>query len=394
MPTQGDFPAEHKLEAFNIYYQQPSLDTFQALVPTPSVTNRSDAFFHCASDISQGGSTLASSITGNDTSNWNLHGLGCWEPAASADMEQELNEMAWECRDIPQHPASIDNFRDHENGALLECDGWEFQMDRFWCSNDLLGGMDSTSNNQTLENQHYTIPLQWQNISHITSYSTSESSIYETSSYELSPTSLNQGRQESIHFRQDSAEPLGTTVQPPDSSNISTLMPRVFRNSNGFDGVMHSPEACYSPGIMNSRYTRRLEPSTRSIENVVRRGHERSDHCEQKNKTLCSYPECTEKFSHKSDLTRHVKTKHSETGNGYRCAFKGCPKAYKVWLRLDSFKKHVKDQHKMEKPADVQGLVKKSCTEHHGLPFSVTTPRMMTRSGLLRPGARSSSSRV
>lgn len=379
MPLQGDLFAEDRLETCNIHHQRPSSRVFQASVPTPSIASRSDALFHCASDTSHSDSTCASSTTANEIFNWNSYDLGDWVHVASSDMGWDLSGTGWQYWDSSQPSAAMDNIFDPANEALPESDEWEAQADNFWCTTNLCQGTDSTANYQALEDLNHTIPMWWHTDPYATSYSASGSSIYDTSLCELSPTPLSQGEQGSIRFRHDSVELCGAIVQPPSSFNMSTSMPQIHMSFTDFESSIYNPEACNVLGAMNSQSTRRLGLSTCRTEDVVRQDHERPDRCEQKSKKLCPYPECTEKFSYRSDLNRHVKTKHSETGNGYRCAFQGCPKAYKVWSRLDSFKKHAKYQHKVKKPADVQGLVKKSCTEHHGLPFSVTTPKMMTR---------------
>jgi hypothetical protein len=97
---------------------------------------------------------------------------------------------------------------------------------------------------------------------------------------------------------------------------------------------------------------------------------------EDRPKVACSHPGCNVKFSHHADLTRHLKSIHNEAGKSYRCAFKGCSKYDKVWTRLDSFKKHVTNQHP---DTDVESLVQSSCRDHHDLPVSVTTPRLMSQ---------------
>ncbi|OSS43286.1 hypothetical protein B5807_12102 [Epicoccum nigrum] len=82
---------------------------------------------------------------------------------------------------------------------------------------------------------------------------------------------------------------------------------------------------------------------------------------------------CSKQFAHSADLTRHMKTQHGMAGTGYRCAHPGCPKIHKIWLRLDSFKKHVRKQHHVENNAEVKSLVERSVTGEHGLPIAMTS---------------------
>jgi hypothetical protein len=96
----------------------------------------------------------------------------------------------------------------------------------------------------------------------------------------------------------------------------------------------------------------------------------------------CPLVECSSQFLHYSDLSRHQKTVHmrQESGQGYRCAFEGCPKADKIWTRLDSFKQHVLKRHQN---ADAQEIIKLSTRSTSGadtyFPFDVTTPTSMIR---------------
>jgi hypothetical protein len=109
-------------------------------------------------------------------------------------------------------------------------------------------------------------------------------------------------------------------------------------------------------------------------------------------KSVCPEPGCGKDFSYSADLGRHVKTMHSDSGTGYRCTFEGCNKAYKIWHRLDSFKKHTRTQHPSDGAADVKGVVRKSRTNQHDLSVSVTTPEMIRKRGS-RPRARASNPR-
>jgi hypothetical protein len=98
---------------------------------------------------------------------------------------------------------------------------------------------------------------------------------------------------------------------------------------------------------------------------------------------VCPLVECSSQFLHYSDLCRHRRTVHMrrESGQGYRCAFEECPKADKIWTRLDSFKQHVLKRHQS---ADVNDIVKQSARSRSGadayFTFAVTTPITMSRS--------------
>ncbi len=109
----------------------------------------------------------------------------------------------------------------------------------------------------------------------------------------------------------------------------------------------------------------------------------------------CPIRSCTSRFIRQADLVRHLRIHTTqEQGQGYRCAFHECPKAGKIWTRLDTFKKHVQQRHK---GADVNELVQKSSRVRHGadtnFPFSVTTPASMSQKRLSKgqPRAREGS---
>jgi hypothetical protein len=97
---------------------------------------------------------------------------------------------------------------------------------------------------------------------------------------------------------------------------------------------------------------------------------------------VCSVAECSGQFLHYADLCRHRKTVHMrpEAGQGYRCAFEGCPKADKIWARLDSFKQHVLKRHQ---DVDVHELVGQSARSRNGanayFPFAITTPTTISQ---------------
>jgi hypothetical protein len=99
---------------------------------------------------------------------------------------------------------------------------------------------------------------------------------------------------------------------------------------------------------------------------------------EHKTRFACSHPGCSVSFKHSADLTRHSKTIHKKAESNYKCAFEGCPKAYKVWTRLDSFKKHAR-HHGIEK---LDGLVRNSRRDSRDLPVSLVTPSMMSQKGV------------
>lgn len=97
---------------------------------------------------------------------------------------------------------------------------------------------------------------------------------------------------------------------------------------------------------------------------------------------VCSASGCGRQFVNQHDLLRHARTIHTEhnSKSGYRCIFKDCSKRDKIWNRLDNFKKHLREQHKLDK---VQRFVERSSrmnVESHGnVPFDVTTPEAFSK---------------
>jgi hypothetical protein len=105
---------------------------------------------------------------------------------------------------------------------------------------------------------------------------------------------------------------------------------------------------------------------------------------EHNTRFVCSRPGCSVSFKHNADLTKHCKTIHRKTDHIYRCAFKGCPRAHKVWTRLDSFRKHAKSHN----PEQVDSLVQDSRRDSSGLFVSLITPSIMSRKEAARSRSR------
>ncbi|KAF2127783.1 hypothetical protein P153DRAFT_358622 [Dothidotthia symphoricarpi CBS 119687] len=115
-----------------------------------------------------------------------------------------------------------------------------------------------------------------------------------------------------------------------------------------------------------------------------------SSHLRKRKLHDCPVPTCTKQFTVNYDLCRHLKTIHMEPEEGgYMCAFEGCPKADKIWTRLDSFRKHVK----RHSGVHVNDLVLQSSRSRPStdakFPFSVTTPEIMVQRGLTKTNVRS-----
>jgi hypothetical protein len=146
-------------------------------------------------------------------------------------------------------------------------------------------------------------------------------------------------------------------------------------------------------GSLESESAQECELSAQSVQKFRQREPGLASSRAHIQKSVCSERNCGKEFSYSADLSRHIRTMHSEAGRGYRCTVEGCNKAYKVWHRLDSFKKHVRTQHQLGGAADVKGVVSKSRTEQHGLPVFVTTP-VMIRERVPKPRARPSNPRL
>lgn len=92
----------------------------------------------------------------------------------------------------------------------------------------------------------------------------------------------------------------------------------------------------------------------------------------------CTVRDCKVTLKNSTDLPRHLNSVHYRShrkGTSYRCAFEGCPKAYKVWTRLDSFKKHAR-QHGT---TNMDNLVRASCIDRQKLLVSVMTLDKMSQ---------------
>jgi len=93
----------------------------------------------------------------------------------------------------------------------------------------------------------------------------------------------------------------------------------------------------------------------------------------------CYHDGCRIQFKNVADRKRHLNTIHNEAGQSFMCAHLGCVRAYKVWNRLDSFRKHAK----LHNPKDMDALVEKSRKKGDGLRVAVTTQAKLRR---CRPG--------
>ena len=97
-------------------------------------------------------------------------------------------------------------------------------------------------------------------------------------------------------------------------------------------------------------------------------------------KWLCPYTDCGLKFTNAADCKRHFNTFHNLDRQSYRCAHDGCVKAYKVWNRLDSFRKHAK-LHDLTQ-SQMEALVQRSRNkEHNGLHVALTTQKALSKIG-------------
>jgi hypothetical protein len=138
-----------------------------------------------------------------------------------------------------------------------------------------------------------------------------------------------------------------------------------------------SSSAAESPAIAASDMTNR---TTSNVPEKVAsgdgaRGNREAD-IKELQPRVCPVAGCRQTFVNQHDLTRHERTIHVEpnSGSGYRCAFEACSKRDKIWNRVDNFKKHLREQHKLE---DVQPVVDRSSrtnTKYHAnAPFNITT---------------------
>lgn len=95
----------------------------------------------------------------------------------------------------------------------------------------------------------------------------------------------------------------------------------------------------------------------------------------------CPEPSCKSVgFAYQFDLQRHRRTVHKKESTGYRCALPGCPKADKLWIRHDNYKKHVKTHHEGVEYTGLKETIKSSRPNMDSrFPFSITTPQMIRR---------------
>ncbi|KAK7177784.1 zinc finger protein 32 [Paraphaeosphaeria sporulosa] len=97
-------------------------------------------------------------------------------------------------------------------------------------------------------------------------------------------------------------------------------------------------------------------------------------------KLSCHYIDCGKRFANAADCKRHFNTFHNVDRQSYRCAHDGCIKAYKVWNRLDSFRKHAKRHHLDD--SQMKALMQRSRNrEHNGLHFALTTQKGLSKIG-------------
>jgi hypothetical protein len=95
-------------------------------------------------------------------------------------------------------------------------------------------------------------------------------------------------------------------------------------------------------------------------------------------KLTCPYIDCGEQFANAADCKRHFNTFHDKDRQSYRCAHDGCVRAYKVWNRLDSFRKHAKRHHLDESQITV--LVQRSRNrKQNGLHVALTTQKELSK---------------
>jgi hypothetical protein len=95
-------------------------------------------------------------------------------------------------------------------------------------------------------------------------------------------------------------------------------------------------------------------------------------------KPSCHYINCGKRFANAADCKRHFNTFHNVDRQSYRCAHDGCVKAYKVWNRLDSFRKHAK-RHDLDE-SQIKALVQRSCNrEQNGLHVALTTQKGLSK---------------
>ncbi|KAL5423659.1 hypothetical protein PMIN04_003795 [Paraphaeosphaeria minitans] len=109
---------------------------------------------------------------------------------------------------------------------------------------------------------------------------------------------------------------------------------------------------------------------------------DRSSRYRESKSYICTASGCGRYFIKQHDLARHERTMHTEQNprSGYRCTFKDCSKRDKIFNRLDNFKIHLREQHKLD---DVQPFVERSsrmnAESHVNAPFDVTTPEAFSK---------------
>jgi hypothetical protein len=182
-------------------------------------------------------------------------------------------------------------------------------------------------------------------------------------------TSPSMDEQGELRFDCSTTGPHMAAMQSSDRSALISCAAE--EGLNGTLGDKLSPDMPGVHGTTIDSWNVKFEPQNSAIEATSQTHSDATKLVETGSRAAC--PQCFIKFSHGADLTRHTRTKHGLAGTGYRCAFPECQKVHKVWSRLDSFKKHVRKQHHIEKAAEIDRLVKKSATGDHGLPIAMTS---------------------
>jgi hypothetical protein len=354
--------------------------------PFPSSTSPTasleDPFSYYTSDTSYMEQAYTPSTLAEESLDLHTCNANSLDSVVYSDTGWELSGMPDDCGHTTQSPLALEHSWSSLGEASMTISELAFGSSNFWDSDPLEPHVAAALSPCSIQSSHLNTLSSWHFRPWSLSYSIPESPHCETSSCARSPTSLRLGEHNIHHFHYDSAVPCMTTIQYSDSQASTSPLWQNFLPGS-LEENHHNPSLSEMYGATHD--FRDVESEAQTCHEAASQPDFDVDSIEGTDpRSACS--RCLKKFSHSADLTRHMKTQHNAADRGYRCAFPGCPKVHKVWSRLDSFKKHVRQRHLLENAADINDLVKRSATGFHGLPVAMTS--------FLRHRSGSSASRV
>jgi len=375
---RDDVLAEHSAHSGDTYHGHLSTHN---LLPASPLLSRSDTLSYRTNESSLTQSTFEATNADGDTDEAHILHSSWLEGVSLQNLDFELSGMGQMIWDGPPDPSNLL----HTIGPAY--DTWAQELG---CT-DMFGPklVPESNAHSMIGCPKRSYPSDCR-----TSYDTALSACVQANFTSNSPLAYFDSDESNMdHFRLPPDEPPEMNSPSMDSSIVTqrktrrmlySSSPSLYGDSTlgedgtlGGDGTFGGDEWSWLDTAISTGTTADAPelsaPLTQDAEHVLS--------SEQKTKFPCSNPGCSTKFLHQADLTRHLRTIHNITTHNkarktYRCVFEDCPKAYKVWTRLDSFKQHVFGQHA---DADGDDLVRKACREDHGLRVSLTTPISMSQ---------------